>query len=43
MYILDYSMMQQRSFKLDVNMIVSIFIKSSKIFWKSYINKMFDS
>ncbi len=32
MYILDYSMMQQRSLKSDVNMIVSIFIESSKIF-----------
>ncbi len=34
-YILDYLMMQLRSLKLDANMIVSIFIKSSKIFWKS--------
>ncbi len=35
MYILDYSMTQQRSLKLDANVIVSIFIESSKIFWKS--------
>ncbi len=35
MYILDYSMTQQRSFKLDANVIVLIFIELSKIFWKS--------
>ena len=35
MYILDYSMTQLRLLKLDVNVIVSIFIESSMIFWKS--------
>ncbi len=35
MYILDYWVTQQRSLKLDVNMIVSISIESSKIFEKS--------
>ncbi len=30
-----FSMTQQRSLKLDANVIVSIFIESSKIFWKS--------
>jgi len=32
MYILDYSMTQLRSFKLDVNVTVSISIESSMIF-----------
>ncbi len=35
MYILDYSMTQQRSLKSDANVIVLISIESSKIFWKS--------
>ncbi len=35
MYILDYSMTQQKLLRLNVNVIVSIFIELSKIFWKS--------
>ncbi len=35
MYISDYSMTQLISLNLDANMTVSIFIKSSMIFWKN--------